>query len=88
MTCLGTGTVLRWQDHVPMAPCGPIVKLAWCYWGLAGDTGAGVRVRGEGEGSCPSPPASAPSRRVGAKEEAKDEGAEQEGGSRRFAGCL
>ncbi|KFW71797.1 Eukaryotic translation initiation factor 4 gamma 1, partial [Pygoscelis adeliae] len=27
-------------------PRGSIVKFAWCYWGLAGDPGAGVRVRG------------------------------------------
>lgn len=29
-----------------MAPCGPILKLAWYYWGLAGDPGADVRVLG------------------------------------------
>lgn len=27
-------------------PCGSILKLAWCYWGLTGDPVAGVRVPG------------------------------------------
>lgn len=38
--------MLGWQDDIPMAPHGPILKLAWCYWGLAGDPGAAVRVCG------------------------------------------
>ncbi|NXW61251.1 IF4G1 factor, partial [Eurystomus gularis] len=46
MVCLGTGAVLGWQDHVPRAPCGPILKLTWYYWGLAADPGAGVGVCG------------------------------------------
>ncbi|KFW81437.1 Eukaryotic translation initiation factor 4 gamma 1, partial [Manacus vitellinus] len=27
-------------------PCGPIMKLTWCYWGFDGDTVTGVRVPG------------------------------------------
>lgn len=38
--------MLEWQEHVPVASHGPILKLAWRYWGLTGDTGAGFRVRG------------------------------------------
>lgn len=63
-------------------PCGSILKLAWCYWGLAGDPIAGVRGLGTGRVNVFHLPASPPSRHVGAKEETKDEGAEQEGGSR------
>lgn len=61
-------------------PCGSILKLAWYYWGLAGDPIAGVR--GTGEVPLFHFPSSPPSRHVSAKEETKDEGAEQEGGSR------
>lgn len=63
-------------------PCGSILKLAWCYCSLAGDPVAGVRVLGIGRVPIFHLPASPPSRHVGAKEETKDEGAEQEGGSR------
>lgn len=63
-------------------PCGSILKLAWCYYGLAGDLIAGIRVPGTGRVPVFHLPASPPSRHVGAKEETKDEGAEQEGGSR------
>lgn len=60
-------------------PSGSILKLAWYYYGLAGDPIAGIR---DWEGSVFHLPASPPSRHVGAKEETKNEGAEQEGGSR------
>lgn len=65
-------------------PCGSILKLTCCYWGLAGDPIASVRVLGSPSHWLPvfHLPASPPSRHVGAKEETKDEGAEQEGGSR------
>lgn len=63
-------------------PCGSILKLTCCYWDLAGDAIASVRVLETGRVPVFHLPASPTSRHVGAKEETKDEGAEQEGGSR------